>query len=394
MKTGRNDPCPCGSGKKYKHCCLDKKIIQFPVQSEEPRTFFEDSSLPEEFMLQSMGFDTREEMEAAMKEYKQYCRAAENSNTAIPSFMEYLGRPNMGSDFISQIQKETEGQVFSSKEELESAISDIAERENTRGLDNFLGLSASQMHRIISRRSLPENELFSLNEQLASAEVEQTVAVKFAVGLLTLVQKEGGTIPLTSKGNLKRDHAAAVMSFFFDLDGDKYSIRSEDDIPHLTQIKFLLYFTGHIDLLKTRLRLTPKGAEWLGTKNLAGLYLELLAAYADDYEWLSYGMYPDDFSIVQDSLPFSLYMLKKGRHQLRTVSDYSKEFTRAFPAVAGKNEDDYRTLHLDAAFLMLFVYEFCFFFGLVLFDSSSADPGASSILTTTELFDRLFVWKI
>ena len=20
-KTGRNDPCPCGSGKKYKHCC-------------------------------------------------------------------------------------------------------------------------------------------------------------------------------------------------------------------------------------------------------------------------------------------------------------------------------------------------------------------------------------
>jgi len=23
-KTGRNDPCPCGSGKKYKRCCLDK----------------------------------------------------------------------------------------------------------------------------------------------------------------------------------------------------------------------------------------------------------------------------------------------------------------------------------------------------------------------------------
>jgi len=21
---GRNEPCPCGSGKKYKHCCLDK----------------------------------------------------------------------------------------------------------------------------------------------------------------------------------------------------------------------------------------------------------------------------------------------------------------------------------------------------------------------------------
>ena len=23
MPVGRNDPCPCGSGKKYKHCCLN-----------------------------------------------------------------------------------------------------------------------------------------------------------------------------------------------------------------------------------------------------------------------------------------------------------------------------------------------------------------------------------
>lgn len=25
-KIGRNDPCPCGSGKKYKHCCINKEI--------------------------------------------------------------------------------------------------------------------------------------------------------------------------------------------------------------------------------------------------------------------------------------------------------------------------------------------------------------------------------
>lgn len=24
-KIGRNDPCPCGSGKKYKKCCIDKE---------------------------------------------------------------------------------------------------------------------------------------------------------------------------------------------------------------------------------------------------------------------------------------------------------------------------------------------------------------------------------
>ena len=24
-KVGRNDPCPCGSGKKYKNCCMKKQ---------------------------------------------------------------------------------------------------------------------------------------------------------------------------------------------------------------------------------------------------------------------------------------------------------------------------------------------------------------------------------
>ena len=27
-KIGRNDPCPCGSGKKYKKCCLGKDLYR------------------------------------------------------------------------------------------------------------------------------------------------------------------------------------------------------------------------------------------------------------------------------------------------------------------------------------------------------------------------------
>jgi len=29
-KIGRNDPCPCGSGKKYKNCCLGKPVATDP----------------------------------------------------------------------------------------------------------------------------------------------------------------------------------------------------------------------------------------------------------------------------------------------------------------------------------------------------------------------------
>jgi preprotein translocase subunit SecA len=27
-KIGRNDPCPCGSGKKYKKCCLNEGLYE------------------------------------------------------------------------------------------------------------------------------------------------------------------------------------------------------------------------------------------------------------------------------------------------------------------------------------------------------------------------------
>jgi hypothetical protein len=32
MKTGRNEPCPCGSGRKYKQCCLTKSTRMPPWQ--------------------------------------------------------------------------------------------------------------------------------------------------------------------------------------------------------------------------------------------------------------------------------------------------------------------------------------------------------------------------
>lgn len=38
IKTGRNDPCPCGSGKKYKFCCLNKPKDEMDlIESKEER---------------------------------------------------------------------------------------------------------------------------------------------------------------------------------------------------------------------------------------------------------------------------------------------------------------------------------------------------------------------
>ena len=34
MKIGRNEPCPCGSGKKYKQCCADKPTARSKLLSQ------------------------------------------------------------------------------------------------------------------------------------------------------------------------------------------------------------------------------------------------------------------------------------------------------------------------------------------------------------------------
>ena len=37
MKVGRNDPCPCGSGRKYKKCCLREASTATRADAEEVR---------------------------------------------------------------------------------------------------------------------------------------------------------------------------------------------------------------------------------------------------------------------------------------------------------------------------------------------------------------------
>ena len=43
-KIGRNDPCPCGSGKKYKLCCLGGRLMSTEAPRLSPRFRFEPGS--------------------------------------------------------------------------------------------------------------------------------------------------------------------------------------------------------------------------------------------------------------------------------------------------------------------------------------------------------------
>ncbi|WP_210409025.1 SEC-C metal-binding domain-containing protein [Methanococcoides sp. AM1] len=54
MKTGRNDPCPCGSGKKYKKCCISKensqpRIKNASISKNIPGLWVDDLSLKKNY---------------------------------------------------------------------------------------------------------------------------------------------------------------------------------------------------------------------------------------------------------------------------------------------------------------------------------------------------------
>jgi hypothetical protein len=40
MKVGRNDPCPCGSGKKHKHCCAARERRRAEVRDSMAKGLF------------------------------------------------------------------------------------------------------------------------------------------------------------------------------------------------------------------------------------------------------------------------------------------------------------------------------------------------------------------
>ena len=78
-KIGRNEPCPCGSGKKYKKCCLRKHekikdLLRGSVEFQEPEA---EEEGPPEYVVK--GFDL-----LAVNNYQEAIRYASNLISTYP----------------------------------------------------------------------------------------------------------------------------------------------------------------------------------------------------------------------------------------------------------------------------------------------------------------------
>jgi hypothetical protein len=66
MKIGRNDPCPCGSGLKYKKCCADKQESGAGQSTDAGSVMGELKEL-----LKGQSFDSLDEANAFLRQHMQ-----------------------------------------------------------------------------------------------------------------------------------------------------------------------------------------------------------------------------------------------------------------------------------------------------------------------------------
>ncbi len=275
-KVGRNDLCPCGSGKKYKKCCLgkdeNKLVISDPFEELDVDKMLSDYA----------------EMEIPHGMEQAYAQAR-----FIPS---------------------------------PYALS------NKQPCDDFDGLTPVQMLKLI-------NVPFESPEIVEFPEVmtgwPETPVMRL---LVTLLQEIGLTgMKLKKDGSLPTKAARELVKAYFQEEAVLEFMKDgtiDDDLMFdgLSQILELAATVGIIDCMKGSLSLSAECRRLLGGAGVQALYPMILRAAAEDVPWGRGDDFPEMFEF-QDTFAFSLYMLHKYGDEFRTNTFYEDAILRAFPTL-------------------------------------------------------------
>jgi hypothetical protein len=313
IKTGRNDPCPCGSGKKFKHCCLGNGH-----SSEGP---------------------------------------ARNRTQGI-------------ADEIAEIAAE---QSLSSLEELNSVAATVMNQRNSSALVEFCGLSPEQMASLLyAPFDSPQVIKYSTDIELMPdiRIIWLFTALVEAIGEKGLKATARGNLPLKFCKALAqqiRQHFPDPNSFYIG------GIRSETDFSELYCTRLVAELAGLIRKYRGHFVLTKKCRDMLARQQMGGIYMELFTAYTTKFNWGYRDGYPEA-EIVQHSFLYTLFLLTSFGGEQRAQRFYENKFLTAFPmALEMFPETDYSSAEDSArhCYILRSIDRFTGFFGLVELTSES-----------------------
>ena len=289
--VGRNDPCPCGSGKKYKKCCL-------------------------------------------------------NSGR---TFMESQGTSNMATDLLNEFKDKLEETPFSNMEELNNFTSTVMKELKSNSIDDFLGLTSAHMYGILYSPFLSSDDILSLTDgvNLDPQLLSEIPIIRQTLYLMSKLGESEKGVKATKTGNLPR---VLVQSFYFDCVGEVEEFRgkpmSQQDVRELDLLVFALKETGLIKKRTGWISLTKKGMNLLIKKEYFNIYSSLLHFYGDELDWLSTTYYDEAFGIIQQALSFNLFILKNKAQNYISEDKIVDLFHKAFPQV-GEVSRPFVSLFLD-----------------------------------------------
>lgn len=403
LNPGRNDPCPCGSGKKYKKCCGLLGLA--PAQGAGPaavgapdRPHVGAGSLPGG---PPAGFRSLFPDEFTLRRYRDFVDSLPEDAEA-PSLMEFLGRPNAATEASRGLREAAQGREFSSMEEAQAFFDLQMARQNEAPRPDFMGLSSAQMRRILNAESLADlDQLFTLSDEPLPAEAAEARLPAMVRYLIDRHVQSPKGLQLTSSGYYKPDVVRAFADRFYEGDPDYLLyIRIEADCIELGLVHDYLLNRGYTEENSVRSRVSAEGAAIVQDPDR--LWRDLLSFMLFDADWRDYASRYTEFDhqeLVQSSAPFSLLLLKAGGPGRRTVESLYHGFARAFPLYDPYYADDpdamgshFRSFYYEAAFLRLF----CSNLGLVRHEPAPASPSPDELdraSSPTPLFDRALIWR-
>ncbi|RKX81025.1 MAG: hypothetical protein DRP60_01695 [Spirochaetes bacterium] len=283
-KTGRNEPCPCGSGKKYKYCCGASKfegsnIIPFPGISgfpdEDGYSYQESSGIPD------------------------------------PAF--------------------------------EAFTRELIETVNLEPEDDFLGLSSEMMHKTSTLPLEETPEFLSLRGSITEQDIPSIPVLRQIRWLLNHLLTEG-PIKLTTAGYIPPVHAKAWFEDSFKpftslITLEFRPVRRESDEPQMLVVRDIMKKLRLTFMRSGKLGISTGGRVFFDISPQEQYYL-LFYFLADEWDWArgDWG-YFELSPFHQSSLPFYLYALKEQGSEGWDRFDVEGIFTTAFPYILGEIEE-------------------------------------------------------
>jgi hypothetical protein len=313
MKTGRNDPCPCGSGKKYKHCCLGNGDGQ--------------------------------------------------------------GRSGFAQAVANEIAEAAAEQPFESLEELNAYTAELMNERNHCARADFCGLSPVQMsHLLYAPFTSPETVRFATDiEPGPDIEIMGIFfALVQAIGESGLKATAKGNLPLKfCKSMAQQLSEAAHDQRRLRIGG----ISSETDLEQLHCTRLVAELAGLIRKYRGHFVMTRKCNDMLAGQDHGGIYLELLKSYATQFNWAYRDLYPEA-EIVQHSFLYTLFLLASFGDSQRPQQFYEDKFLNAFPMAIDIFEETSYSTAKDSArrcYFLRVLDRFAAFFGLAELVSESRE---------------------